>query len=650
MRNEIRRPEGRHADAAIPTLTPADVARADREDILRLLSSRPGGLSRREAERRLRVYGRNELARLRRRAPLPLVVANFTHLLALLLWVAAFLSFIGNLPELGWAIIAVILINGLFSSAQEYRSSQLLEALQRRVRAPCRVRRDGRVLEVNSAILVPGDIVLLAEGDRVPADCRLLRAAGLEVDESALTGESVAVTKSESLESPETPHSTFPNLVYAGTLVVHGDGEALVWATGERTQFGTISELTASLEQAAGPLRQEIEALARTTAVIAIVTGLSIWAVSTAILERQFAEGFVFAVGILVALVPEGLLPTLSLSLAIGVQRMARRNVLVRRLSAIEALGATQVICTDKTGTLTQNRMVVERLWLCGPEYAIEGHGTGRPALHLLDGPDAPDLVKEALAAATLASNAALIQDDDGQAEAVGDPTEVAILELAEALSISPQGSRRVELPFDSYRRMMSTVDYEASGLALHAKGAPDAVLARCTRDPTGKPLSDEARREIGAKAEAFAETGLRVLAVARRELVSDGSDRPELEHDLQFLGLIAMIDPVRPQAAETIARCHEAGIRIVIITGDHPGTALEVALRTGIIRGEEHRVVTGSELETMTPAALRAALERDVVFARTTPIQKLSIVTALQEMDQVVAVIVLWVRDSVSS
>jgi magnesium-transporting ATPase (P-type) len=396
-------------------------------------------------------------------------------------------------------------------------------------------------------------------------------------------------------------------------------------------------------------LRNEIEGLARVTAVVAIIAGLVIWGVSTVILGREVGEGFVFAIGVLVALVPEGLLPTLSLSLALGAQRMARRNVLVRRLSAIEALGATQVICTDKTGTLTENRMVVERLWLGETEYEVV-HTRRRGELRLLTGPEATHLVVWTVKAAALASNATLAVNATGDVEAIGDPTEMAIVELAELLGVQPHTEgRRAELPFDSYRRMMSTVDKEEDQLVLHTKGAPDEVLTRAVCDARGAVLTERQQAQIVAQAEAYADAGLRVLAVAQKEVATVPAERDEAESDLQFLGLIAMIDPVRPRAAETVSRCREAGIRIVMVTGDHPGTAAEIARRTGIFAEGRGSVFTGSELDKLTPAGLRAVLEKDVVFARTTPVQKLSIVTALQEMDRTVAVIGDGVNDAPS-
>jgi len=630
-------------------LTPAEVSRWGSEETLTRLRTDSRGLTSAEASRRLKVTGRNELARHGRRNSLAIFAGNFVHLLALLLWIAAFLAFVGNLPELGWAILAVILINGVFSFVQEYRAGRLLEALQRQVRASASVRREGVVRTIDAALLVPGDLVILAEGDRVPADCRLLVAAGLEADESTLTGESSPVVKTpEAVTRVETPGEGQPNLLYAGTLVVHGDCEAVVWATGERTQFGAISELTASLEQAAGPLRQEIEGLARVTAVVAIAAGLIIWAISSVLLERTFNEGFIFAIGVIVALVPEGLLPTLSLSLALGVQRMARRNVLVRRLSAIEALGATQVICMDKTGTLTENRMVVELVWTPSAEYALSFPEAGPAQLERTTGTASTEDALRLLEAAMLASNASIeVEPDDGLAMR-GDPTEVAIVQAATGLGVTRPGHRVKELPFDSYLRLMSSIDEEDGQLVVSTKGAPDAVVERCVTSALGEELDDAARRRVIAQADAYAEAGLRVLAVASRKLTSVAG-REEVEKGMRLLGLVAMIDPVRAHAAQTVAQCHASGIRVVVITGDHPGTAAEIARRARIVEDGEARVVTGQELDAMTPAGLRAALLQDIVFARTTPVQKLAIVTALQEMGNVVAVIGDGVNDAPS-
>lgn len=602
-----------------------------------------------EAARRLSAFGPNEVPLRPVRSSAAMLASQFTHVLALLLWIAALLAFLGRMPELGWAILAVILVNGAFSFAQEYRAARLLQALRRRGHGMARVRRDGTVVSVDARELVPGDVVLLAEGDRVPADARLVAATRLEVDESSLTGESVAVSKTLDRPPEDAGEDELHDLVFAGTLVVHGDAEAVVFATGRDTRWGAVSGLTAALETTAGPLEREIEALARTTAAVAVASGLVIWGISTVLLGREVREGFVFAVGVIVALVPEGLLPTLSLSLAIGVQRMARRNVLVRRLASIEALGATQVICTDKTGTLTRNEMTVQRIWLPSAEFAITGVGYEPVGtIERRHGVANLESAIEAVRTAALASNATLERNEQGAWVGSGDPTEVAIVVAARKLGVVPLATRLAEAPFDAFRRMMSTLDRVGGEVVLHVKGAPDSVLPRCVLGPDGDALNERDREAALRQADRYAEDGMRVLAVARREGVPEGAEPASLETELQFLGLLAMVDPVRPEAIDAIRTCHGAGIRVVIITGDHPATAAHVAREAGVVRGRPH-VVTGRDLESMTPEALRAALVRDVVFARTTPTDKLMIVSALQEAGFTVAAIGDGVNDAPS-
>lgn len=614
------------------------VAALGPEGSLKAVSSTVRGLSGDEAARRLRETGPNLVAPRPERNLAERLVRNFAHVLALLLWVASLFAFVGGLPEIGWAIIAVISVNGFFTFVQEYRASRLLQALQGRFRAAARVRREAVPARIDAASLVPGDIVLLQEGDRVPADCRLITSAVLEVDQSALTGESLPVEKAAEAVTERDPLALTP-IVFAGTLVVHGDAEAVVFATGPRTQFGAISQLAYGLEEAGGPLEREVETLSITTAVVAVTTGLVIWGVSSLFLERTVREGMVFAIGVIVALVPEGLLPTLSLSLAIGAQRMARRNVLVRRLSSIEALGATDVICSDKTGTLTMNQLAVSRIWTPAAEYEISGNWReAEGGLTLLRGGEAREGVAELLEAMSYANNAS-VDYRNGERKFTGDPTEVAILVAATKVGIGIRRERLREIPFDSFRRMMSTLDRTTGGLVLHSKGAPDAVLRRCT-------LADQ--QAALRAAEEYARRGMRVLAAARRRFGAEQPEEDDLERELEFLGLIAMVDPIRPEVLPVIDRCHGAGIRVVIITGDHPGTAAAVAEQTGVSAGPPH-VVTGPELEVMTPSELRGALGRDVVFARTTPVQKLAIVTALQEMGKVVAVIGDGVNDAPS-
>jgi Ca2+-transporting ATPase len=619
-------------------VSPADLAALTPDEALAVLGSSPAGLSAAEAETRLRSVGPNVVTGRPGAGLVRRFARNFVHVLALLLWVAALFAFAGGLPELGWAIIAVVLINGVFTFAQEYRASRLLAALQMRLRGAARVRRDGAVVRVDAASLVPGDVIVLQEGDRVPADCRIISSAGLEVDQSALTGESLPVEKKPDAAGPGDLLQLAP-IVYGGTLVARGDAEAVVFATGPRSQFGALTRFTYGTQQAEGPLEREVERLSLTTAVVAVAAGLVIWGISSIFLERSVREGLVFAIGVIVALVPEGLLPTLSLSLAIGAQRMARRNVLVRRLAAIEALGATDVICTDKTGTLTLNQLTVRKIWTPRAEYDLTGSGyevAGR--LQLVHGEPDEEGARRVLAAMALTCNAEVESVADGVARVSGDPTETAILVAARKVGVSPEAVRLGEIPFDSFRRLMSTIDRDGSGLTLHTKGAPDSVLARCAAAPAS----------AAAAADAYAGQGMRVLAAARRRLDREPSEGDDPERGMEFLGLVGMVDPLRPEAVAAVAQARRAGVRVVIITGDHPGTAAAVAAQAGVTAGAPH-VVLGSDIDTMSPSALHAALEREVVFARTTPVQKLRIVSALQDMGHVVAVIGDGVNDAPS-
>lgn len=626
-----------------PTPSDKEMASASSTECLKRLGASPEGLRPPEAAERLHSYGLNEVAPARRRSLVGAFFANFVHVLALLLWVASLFAFVSGQADLGWAIIAVVIINGLFSFVQEYRAERLMEALKRQVKTQARVRRAGIVLVLDARELVVGDVILVSEGDRVAADARILIASGIEVDQSSLTGESLAVAKMAEPVPRAQLAADLGNILYAGTLVVRGNGEAVVFATGRQSQFGSISALTASVGSGPGPLEREIEGLARTTAVVAVVAGLIIWGISTAILHRKVEEGFIFAIGVLVALVPEGLLPTLSLSLAIGIQRMSRRNVLVRRLSAIEALGAVQVVCTDKTGTLTLNEMTVDRLWVPGeecrwqPPNAEDGRLGPRPT--------ANGRIRNLVEVAVRASDAAL--NPDGTT--IGDPTEVAVLVAGEEMGLLYKAQRIKEFSFDSFRRMMSTLDRMDEGLVLNVKGAPDSVIARCAYAEDSSPLTQKLKQNILEQADHYAETGMRVLAVARRELSEMPSDDSEaLEQELEFVGLIAMSDPVRPEAIEAVRRCRQAGIRVLIITGDHPATAAAVAERVGIVIGEPH-VVTGQAVEEMSEASLRTALQNEVVFARCSPLHKMAIVQALQGAGIVVAVIGDGVNDGPS-
>ena len=541
------------------------------------------GLSRADAARRLAASGRNEIAEARGPSRLRRFLANFVGLFALLLWAGAALALVAGTPELSVAIAVVIAVNAVFSFVQEFRAEQAVAALRRMLPSRVTVRRDGAPVEIASEEVVVGDVLLLSPGDRVAADADLEHFDALRVDESTLTGESVPVSPSER--------------VYAGTYVTAGVGEAVVTATGMATRFGRIAELTQRTRPERSPLERELDRLTRVVAVFAVAIGVVFFVVA-GLAGMAVDDRFVFAIGVTVALVPEGLLPTVTLSLALATQRMARRNALVRRLSAVETLGETTVICTDKTGTLTENRMTVQRVWTL-----------------------AGDVPEELLRAGLLCNDVRRI---DG--EPVGDPTEIALVALAEEHGVRADAPRLAELPFSSERRRMTTVHSIAGTRVAYTKGAVEAVL------PLTTLAAAERDRVVEAEA-AMEHDALRVLALTRR---ADPGD--DVERDLELLGLVGMLDPPRAAVPAAVARCRAAGIRIVMVTGDSGRTAEAIARRIGLV-GDRAHVITGDELAALDDDALRRVLaERDVIFARIDPEQKLRLAHVLQAAGEIVA------------
>ena len=609
--------------------------------LLRDLRARPGGLSRREAERQLVAHGPNELRRRGGRRWPRRLARQFVHPLALLLWLAAALAFVAAVPALGAAIIAVIFLNALFAFWQERQAERAVEALTRYLPQQAAVRRDGKRETIDARELVPGDVLLLAEGDRISADARLLEGA-IEVDMSTLTGESQPVFRSAEFADATGPLLEARELVFSGTSCVGGEAEALVFATGMQTELGRIAALSERVEADESPLEQQVRHVAWLIALVAVAAGLAFLPIGWLAAGLPLEDAFTFAVGLIVANVPEGLLPTLTLALAVGVAGLARRGALVKRLSAVETLGSTNVICTDKTGTLTENRMRPVSVWTPLGELDLEGAGD-------VDAAVAADPVLGFLGRALAAcSTAELAADRAGVSR--GEATEIGLLEAARGIGIDVDAARREHdrrkvYRFDPKLRLMSTVDQRRDGgMTVHVKGAPEEVLARSTmiggpRDHVA--LTDGDRARVLAVQERYAAQGLRVLAVARHRLPYGApapEHREEAERDLVLLGLVALFDPPRPEVAEAVSACHEAGIRILVVTGDYGPTAAEIARRVGI--GDGGRVVTGEELERMTEPELDGLLREgtELIFARVSPEAKLRIADALRAEGHVVA------------
>jgi P-type Ca2+ transporter type 2C len=625
-------------------------------EVYKRLETGPQGLTGAEVKERLNRFGPNSILKTKGKPLVLKFLANFSHPMALLLWAGGIVGFIAQLPQLGLAIWTVNGINGAFSFWQEYKAEKATEALLRLLPPHARVLRDGIEQSVLAEELVPGDLMLLAEGDRISADGRLVEASELKVDQSTLTGESQPVGKTEeaALRTGMT-RAEVPDLVFAGTSVAAGVGKAVVFATAMNTEFGKIAHLTQNIVDAPSPLQKELDQVTKLVTALAVSIGILFFVLAISVAGVNLAEGFIFAMGMIVAFVPEGLLPTVTLSLAMGVQRMAKRNALIKKLSAVETLGCTTVICTDKTGTLTENEMTVRALWVAGQRLTVTGAGYDAEGQILADqpisSPGKGDL-HQMLVAAGLCNDARLLPPTDGSNhwKELGDPTEAAlrVVALKGGVNLEAESSRTPrlrELPFDSHRKRMSTLHRGLEGTSIaYVKGAPKEILALCTHLQTNSQidsLTEDVRAQIVAANDEYACNGLRVLAVAQRTLPPDlGVPRPEtVECDLTFLGLIAMMDPPRPEAAEAVQKCYQAGIRVIMITGDYGLTAESIARNIGIIHTYPTQIITGPELEQMSDEILKEHLTGEVIFARVAPEQKLRVVTALKELGHVVAV-----------
>jgi sodium/potassium-transporting ATPase subunit alpha len=607
-------------------------------DAVASLKSVVTGLSNAEVERRLHEFGVNEVAKV---AGVPLwlrLVKEFITFFSLLLWVAAGLAFFAEWSEpgegmakVGYAIVTVILVSGLFSFWQEYRVEQTLAALRKLLPQQAQVLRDGKIIRVPAAQLVPGDIVHLEQGDNIPADCRLIEAFGARVNNAAVTGESLPKARdAEASKADDLIDSK--NVMLAGTSMVSGQAKAVVFATGMQTEFGKIAHLTQTAGEEVSPLRKEIGHLSRLTAVLAVLISLLFFSLGW-IIGIPFWKDFIFAIGIIVAMVPEGLLPTLTLALVLATQRMAKRNVLIRYLPSVETLGSTTVICTDKTGTLTQNHMVVRQLYL-GEAY--DSAAAVRQELGLAK------RYRPFFLAARMCEDLKETENQ-GSPAFLGDPMEVALVDMSLRFTADlPRYPRLDEIPFDADRMRMSTVHQAPEGLVLYCKGALESVLPLCQQilgDEKMQPLGVEAKARIVQAQDAMAQRGLRVLAFAYRTLTV-GYDRKRLEEDLVFAGLAGLEDPPRPEVPDALRKCQEAGIKVIMVTGDHPRTATAIAREIGLVKSDNPTVITGGQLRRYSIIQLQLALDaQEVIFARVVADQKMRIVEALRDKKQIVAV-----------
>jgi len=621
------------------------------------------GLDAAEAARRVAAAGPNELRSAPPVAAWRRILAQLRDPLVYLLLGAVAISLVtwaiegGGWPLDAIVIAAIVVVNAVLGYAQEAKAESAVAALAQMAAVMSSVVRDGRIGRVPSADLVPGDVLVLGEGDSVGADARLVHAAALRLQEASLTGESEAVLKDAATLSDAAPLGDRLNMVFKGTAVVQGTGRAVVTATGMQTEMGSIAEMLESTEDEATPLQKEVARIGRMLFVAVVVIAVVVVGTVLLISDRRGAADVIavllLGVSLAVAAVPEGLPAILSVVLALGVQRMASRNAIVKTLSSVETLGSASVICSDKTGTLTRSEMTIERVMtasggtrITGVGYAPEGH-VEHDGEQLDGGPLlAEDIV--ALSGGSLAGNADLRRTTEGAWEIQGDPTEAAFLVAERKLGVHERRQRRferiAEIPFTSERKMMSTIaiDHEHDDeLVVISKGAPDVLLGRCNRVRLGTevvPLDDARRRRILSDVDALSDAALRTLAVAYRPLEAGEYERADesLERDLIFVGTVGIIDPPREEAAVAIREAHRAGIRVIMITGDHPRTATRIAADLGIAAGAP--AVTGRELDGLDDAALAATVRRTSVYARVAPAHKLRIVDALQADGHVVA------------
>lgn len=609
------------------------------------------GLSRKSVQQRREQYGRNRLQKAKSRSAFKILVDQFKSVVLIVLAVAAAISFAFQEWAEGIAVVCVLLINGVIGFVSEWRATRSMEALQKMGQSKTRVLRGGRESEVSAEALVPGDIVLIEGGDVVPADIRLVEANNLQVNEAALTGESVPVNKSLEAVADDAPLAERTSMLFKGTTLTQGSGSGVVVATGTKTQLGQIAELTQSAEDQATPLEKRLDALGRRLALItlfvaAAVAGLGLLAGQ----ETRLMIETAIALGI--AAVPEGLPIVATIALARGMWRMARRQALINRLAAVETLGATRVIFTDKTGTLTQNKMRLKKV--ITPTNAAEfGVDEDASKLQVQDQENQEDdgLLRRVLEVGVLCNNASLAEGDGEEDKDLGDPTEVALLQGGQALDLTRKDllnkyPEAREVSFDSDVMMMATYHESEEGLQVAVKGAPRAVLEVCDRlagegegeGEAKQSLDDETRQQWQERAEELAEEGLRVLAMADKQVANSDAEPYE---ELRFLGLVGLLDPPRQDVRKAVEACRSAGIRVVMVTGDQPATARSIGRQVSIVDSDDGVAYHGSDLDK-DPAEMseqeQEELRKVPIFARVNPEQKLHLVSLHQNAGEIVA------------
>ena len=621
------------------------------QQVMARLETRPQGLTVAKVQEHLERFGPNELAPAKKVSAVKIFLRQFQNILIIILMVATAISFVLGEKLDAWVILAILAACAVLGFVKEYKAEQAAAALKKMAAPTATVLRDGKEQVVPAREVVPGDLLVLHTGDRVAADGRLLEEVNLMADESVLTGESTAVGKNLApLAKADTPVADRTCMVFGGTVITYGRGRAVVTATGMDTEFGQIARLLAGVEEEKTPLEARMDTIGKALSLICLAVAaaaslLGVWR------GYSWLEMLIWGISLAVAAVPEALPAVVTGALAIGTTRIARQNAIVKRLPAVETMGCTTVICTDKTGTLTKNEMTARRLFLDGRTLEVSGMGYEPVGDFLGEGRQlAPETEPVLLAAARIAllCNDAHLEEEEGVWKLRGDPTEGALLVLGrkagwDPLLLSQEFSRVAEIPFSAERKMMTTMHQGAGGSWAYVKGAPEAVLSRSIRILTGpgeRPLTDQDRRQILEQAHTMAGQALRVLALAYRPLKTVPEPSPEVvEKELVWVGLAGLMDPPRPEAREAVTQCFKAGIRVIIVTGDHPDTAAAIAREVGLLdAGLDHQVVTGPELGRMSDAELHRVLGEVKVFARVAPEHKLRLVNILKGQGEIVA------------
>ncbi len=630
-------------------------AKNDVSEVFTNLQSSSDGLSSEEAARRLQKYGSNEIKKSQEESEWKAFFKNFISMMAILLWISGAIAMLSGTVELGIAIWLVNIINGLFSFWQERAAKRATDALNNMLPTYVQVIRDGKKVQIDSKTLVPGDVFILQAGNSIPADARLISASSMQVDQSALNGESVPESKTTEYAPGEGSYAE-TNLVYSGTTVGAGTARAVAFATGMNTEFGKIAQLTQKQNKVDSPLTQELNRLTKQLSIIAVSIGIVFLLAAIFFVKYPFAKAFIFALGMIVAFIPEGLLPTVTLSLAQGVKRMAKKHALVKELNSVETLGETTVICSDKTGTLTQNQMTIHYIWTPKNEYEVTGNGyenngqieLNKKQLWYEENPDLHKLVQ----IASLDNDTAVqpSKTKGGKPKILGTPTEASLIIMAEKAGFDRQKvlvkyPRLRELPFDSDRKRMSTIHrWNDTQNIIFTKGSFSDVIKQCDQiqvDGQVRAMTKEDQDLAKKRNAGYAAKGLRSMAMAYR-IIDQTTDVNKLtietaENHLVFVGLTTMSDPPRPEIYNAVKRCHEAGIKIIMVTGDSKLTAKTVAVQIGLT-SDAARVISGAELNTMSEDELREALKGEVIFARVAPEQKYKVVKTLQENGEIVA------------